>query len=33
MNLFEKLLIVSIMTVYTTSLIIGSAVLIVAMFG
>lgn len=29
MNLFEKLLIISIMTAYTTALIIGSAVLIV----
>ena len=29
MRLFEKLLIISIMTAYTTALIIGSAVLIV----
>ncbi len=29
MNLFEKLLFISIMTAYTTALIIGSAVLIV----
>ena len=33
MNLFERLLIVSIMTAFTTALIIGCAVLIVVMFG
>lgn len=33
MNIFEKLLIISIMTIYTTALIIGLSVLIVAMFG
>jgi len=33
MNLFEKLLIISIMTAFTTALIIGCAVLIVVIFG
>ena len=33
MDIFEKLLIVSIMTAFTTALIIGCAVLIVVMFG
>ena len=33
MNLFEKLLIISIMTAFTTAIIIGSAVLIVAILA
>jgi hypothetical protein len=33
MNLFEKLLFISIMTAFTTAIIIGSAVLIVVILG
>lgn len=33
MNLFEKLLFISIMTAFTTAIIIGSAVLIVAILA
>ena len=33
MTLFEKLLFISIMTAFTTAIIIGSAVLIVVMLG